>query len=146
MQAGVIAGGHRLGARVQDGASFSDSIALETSAFLMAKVPPKPQHCSRLGKLDQIDPAHGAKKHAWAVAEVQAAQAVATGVIGDAMREVRADVFEPKRFVRNSENSQTLGRSFDLGNESWVLACGFELARHRGIVVAHHARRNWRTG
>ena len=29
---------------------FSASIALETSAFLTAKVPPKPQHCSTFAR------------------------------------------------------------------------------------------------
>ena len=39
--------------------SLSDSIAVDTSAFFTANVPPKPQHSSASGQLHQVEPAHG---------------------------------------------------------------------------------------
>ena len=59
-EAGVVAGGAGVGAGVEDGdGSFSASMAVETSAFLTAKVPPKPQHCSRSGSSNEVDAADG---------------------------------------------------------------------------------------
>ena len=73
---------------------FSASMAVETSGFLIAKVPPKPQHCSRAGSWTSWMPRTLLRRRMRAVAEVEIAQAVATGVVGDAMGEIGADVFE----------------------------------------------------
>jgi hypothetical protein len=134
-EAGVVAGGADLGAGVEDGAVFSASMAVETSAFLMAKVPPKPQHCSRLGSSTSSMPRTCCEQRMRAVAEVEVAQAVAAGVVGDAVRVVGADVFEAELV------GEELGELEDLGEEvgDFGLRPGSPIcARHLGVVVAHH--------
>jgi hypothetical protein len=54
-QARVVAGDEHLGAGLATCRALSEPIAIETSAFFMAKVPPKPQHSLRAGQLDEVD-------------------------------------------------------------------------------------------
>ena len=49
-----------------------DSIAIEVSAFLIANVPPKPQHSIGRGQLDQVDALHGAQQPQGPVTDVRA--------------------------------------------------------------------------
>ena len=56
-------------------ASFSSSIAAETSAFLTANVPPKPQHSSASGSVDELEPGHRARAAAAARRRPEAAAA-----------------------------------------------------------------------
>ena len=51
------------------------SMAVEVSAFFTANVPPKPQHWSAVGQLDQVDAAHGAQQPQRLVADAAASAA-----------------------------------------------------------------------
>ena len=73
---------------------LSASIAVDVSAFLTANVPPKPQHWSRRRQLDQVEAAHLPQQPQRLVADAQHPQRVAGGVVGDPVREVRADVLD----------------------------------------------------
>ena len=68
---------------------LSASIAPETPAFFTANVPPKPQHSSAPGSVDQLQPAHRAQQPPRPVAQAQHAQAVAGRVVGHPVREGR---------------------------------------------------------
>ena len=92
---------HELSAAVQTSArvsstrrSLSESIAIDVSAFLTANVPPKPQHSSASGELDEVDPAHRAQQPQRPVADPQQPQRVAGRVVGHAVRERGADVLD----------------------------------------------------
>ena len=74
--------------------TLSASIADETSAFLTANVPPKPQHSSACGQLHQLDPAHRPQQPQRPVAHAELAQRVAGRVEGHAVREVGAHVLD----------------------------------------------------
>ena len=71
---------------------LSASIAAEVSAFLIAKVPPKPQQVSALGQLHQVRPRTWRNNSQRLVADAQHAQRMAGGVVGDPVRVVGADV------------------------------------------------------
>ena len=73
---------------------LSASIALDVSAFLIANVPPKPQHSSRSRKLDQLEAAHVLQQPQRRVADAGHAQRMARRVVRDAPCERRADVFD----------------------------------------------------
>ena len=75
---------------------LSASMAVETSGFFTAKVPPNPQHDSACGQLDQVDAAHRAQQLQRLVADPQHPQRVAGRVIGHPVREVRADIGHPE--------------------------------------------------
>ena len=79
---------------------LSASIARDVSAFLIANVPPKPQHSSRARQLDQLEPAHVAQQPQRRVADARHAQRVAGRVVGDAVRERRADVVDARAVRR----------------------------------------------
>ena len=71
---------------------LSASMAVEVSAFLIANVPPKPQHGVGRRQLDQVMPAHVAQQFQRLVADPQHPQGVAGGVVGDPVRVVGADI------------------------------------------------------
>ena len=75
-------------------ASFSSSIAAETSAFLTANVPPKPQHSSASGRSTQLDPGHGAEQPQRRVTDPQQPQRVAGRVVRHRALVRRADVLD----------------------------------------------------
>ena len=74
--------------------TLSASIAVDTSAFFTANVPPKPQHSTRIRQLDQLDPAHRPQQAQRPLAHAQRAQRVAGRVVGDPVRVVRAHVLD----------------------------------------------------
>ena len=61
---------------------------------------------------------------------------MAAGVVGDAMRVVGADILRPRRRVRNSENSKTLGSRLATASASDGIV--EHPLGHKGVVVAHH--------
>ncbi len=61
-QARAVAAVHTSAPRVEDVRILSASMAVDTSAFLTAKVPPNPQHTSASGSWHQVDPAHPAQE------------------------------------------------------------------------------------
>ena len=74
-------------------AILSASIAVEVSAFFTANVPPNPQHCSAAGQLDQVDARAPRRSSRSGLSPTRSIRRrVAGRVIGDAVREVRADV------------------------------------------------------
>ena len=76
--------------------TLSAPMAAETSAFLTAKVPPKPQHSSAPGSSRSSRPSTASQQPAGPVAEAAAPQPVTGGVVGDPVREVCADVGHPE--------------------------------------------------
>ena len=73
-------------------ASLSASIAIDVSAFLMANVPPKPQHDSASGSSTSSRPRTARRSRSGRVAEAQHAQRVAGRVVGDPVGERGADI------------------------------------------------------
>ena len=105
-------------------ATLSAPIAVETSAFLTAKVPPKPQHSSLRGSVDELEAAHRGEQPRRLIAEVQRAQRVAGRVQRHRVRERRADVGDAElvdqqfartrtRAARNSSTSASSAASPD---------------------------------
>jgi len=87
------------------------------------------------GKLDEVDAAHFIEEAHGAVAEGQVAEAVAAGVVGDAVWVVGTNVFEVEAV------GEELGELKDAGQE--LGDGGFEvgvvyLTRHFRVVIAHH--------
>ena len=72
--------------------ALSATIATDVSAFLTAKVPPKPQHSSARGSSTSSSPRTASQQPRGPVADAEHPQRVAGGVVGHAVREVRADV------------------------------------------------------
>ena len=72
--------------------ALSAPIATDTSAFFIAKVPPKPQHSSADGQVHEGQPVHRLQQPARPVAHAQQPERVAGRVVGDAVREGGADV------------------------------------------------------
>ena len=83
-QARVVCGGDDLGAALLDRSSLSSIIAVETSAFLTANVPPNPQHWSASASGDQLDAADRAEQPLRPVAD--AAARAASGRSGGSRR------------------------------------------------------------
>ena len=120
-QARAVARADAVGARrARSRPSFSSSIALETSAFLTANVPPKPQHSSASGSSTSSSPGDRAQQPQRRVADPQQPQRVAGRVVGDRALERRADVRRPR--ARRS-GTATAPRS----------------ARHAPVVAAEQA-------
>ena len=57
-QAGVVGRHADLGAGLGDVRDLVGPMAVDTSAFFKAKVPPKPQHSSLRGSVDELETAH----------------------------------------------------------------------------------------
>ena len=92
-QAGVVGGAQHLGAGVERRcAPCRAHMAAETSGFFTAKVPPKPQHSSAPGSSTSSRPATARSSRSGRSPEAQHPQRVAGRVVGDPVREVRADV------------------------------------------------------
>jgi hypothetical protein len=111
-QAGVVAGGADFGAGAEDGGGFFG------------------EHGGRDVGIFDGEEAQGA------VAKVKVAEAVAAGVVGDAMGVEGSDVFEAEAV------GEELGKLVDLGEEvgDGGLKRGIvEMRCHLGVVVAHHA-------
>ena len=66
---------------------LSASIAVEVSAFLIANVPPKPQHSVARGEGHQLEPAHVAEQRQRRLADVGHPERVTGRVVGDPVRE-----------------------------------------------------------
>ena len=75
---------------------LSVSIAVETSGFLTAKVPPKPQHSSASGSSISSSPRTARSSRSGASPRRRPAQRVAGRVVGHAVRVVRAHVLDPE--------------------------------------------------
>ena len=135
----VIAGGTGLGLGVEDRVGFFSQHRARDIRVLDRESPTEAAALFEPGKLHQIDAAHFLEETLWAVAEMEVAQAVATCMVGDAMREVSANLFEAKLLgeeLRKLVN--TLQQGFDVAVElSASMLCG-DLGSHDGIVIAHH--------
>ena len=79
-------------------AHLSITIAVEVSAFLIEKVPPKPQHSSAPGSGDELEAAHRLEQPARRVADARHPERVARRVVGDAVREDAPTSVTPSRF------------------------------------------------
>ncbi len=115
--------------------SLVESIAEETSAFLMEKVPPKPQQRSRFSSGTRSMPAHLAQQAQGPIAEVQRPQSVTACVIGDAMRKICAHVVDAElvdekftQLINLGSNACKLLRSSSLPSSS----------NSAGILIADH--------
>ena len=78
-------------------AILSSSMAVDTSAFFTANVPPKPQHSSASGRSTSSTPPTARSRRNGASPTREQPQGVAGRVIGDRARVGRADVVDPER-------------------------------------------------
>jgi hypothetical protein len=86
-------------------------------------------------EFNEIDSADGLQEAQRAIAERQAAEAMTTGVVGDAMREIGADVLEAEVFGEELGEFEHSGKkSFDVRSEAGIA----NLCCHPGVVIAHH--------
>ena len=106
--------------------SLSASIASETSAFLIAKVPPKPQHSCASGSSTRSMPRTARSRRSGLVPHPQRAQRVAGRVVGDAVR-VRGPHVLDAELVH-----EELGKLEHAPGRSVVLAHGRGARRRRG--------------
>ena len=89
---------------------LSPSIAVDVSEFLIAKVPPKPQHCSASGSSTSSRPCTCPQQPDRLVANPQHPQRVAGRVIGHLVREVRPDVCHAEHVHQELRQLVGLGR------------------------------------
>ena len=82
--------------------TLSLPIASEVSAFLTENVPPKPQHWSASGELDEREAIHGRQQPLRSVTDPETADRVAGGMERDAVREDRPDVRHPEDVGRGT--------------------------------------------
>lgn len=87
------------------------------------------------GQFDEVDALHRAQQPERAVADAQHAQGVTGGVVGDAVREVRADVGDAEHVDEEFRQFVHRGRHLlDRLGEGGVPVLGGD----RPVVVAHH--------
>ena len=87
------------------------------------------------GKLDEFDATHFAEKAHRAVAEGEVAEAVAAGVVGDAVWVVGTNVFEVEAV--GEELGELKDTRQELGDGGFEVGVAY-VTRHLGIVITHH--------
>ena len=94
--------------------ALSAPIATDVSAFLRAKVPPKPQHSVAFGRSTSSMPRTASSSRVRSVADAEHPQAVAGRVVGHPVREVGADVGHAEDV--DEELAQLVGPRSGLGD------------------------------
>ena len=110
-------------------------MAEETSAFFTEKVPPKPQQRSRLGSGTRSRPRTLAIRRQGRSPRCSARSAVATGVVGDAMGEVRAHILDAEPV------DEKLAQFVDPGQQGGEVPAErlvSQLFDEPGVLVADH--------
>ena len=98
--------------------ALSAPIATEVSEFFTANVPPKPQHDSAVGQLDEPDARDGAQQRQRPVTHPEHAQRVAGRVVGHGVRERGAHVGHPEHVDEELGQLEHPGRDVrDRGRE-----------------------------
>ena len=122
-------------------ATLSAHIAAETSVFFTANVPPNPQHVSASGRSTRSSPRTAREQPQRRVADAEHPQRVARGVIGDPVREVRADVGDAEDIGEERRQVVHPGdQPSDVAGERRV-----SFGQHR-VVLAHHGGAGRRRG
>jgi hypothetical protein len=135
-QAGVVAGGADFGAGAEDGGGFFGEHGGRDVGIFDGEGSAEAATLFEVGEFDEVDAADVLEEAHGAVAKVKVAEAVAAGVVGDAMGVEGSDVFEAEAV------GEELGKLVDLGEEvgDGGLKRGIvEMRCHLGVVVAHHA-------
>ena len=91
--------------------TLSAAIAVETSAFLTANVPPKPQHSSLCGRSASCEPAHGPQQPRRAITETQRAKRMTGRVERHVVRVEGADVGDTELVDEQLGELEDRGRS-----------------------------------
>ena len=137
-QATVVAGGDDLGVSAEDSVELLIEHGAGDVGILDGEGAAEAAALLEAWKRDEIDVADGAKKRRRTIAELERAQTVAAGVIGDPMWEDRVEVGDAEAFCEKlGELVDTRKKRFNLRDEPGVFASGFELAGHCGVVLAH---------
>jgi hypothetical protein len=134
-EAGVVAGGTGFCAGAEDGCGFFGEHGGGDVGIFDGEGSAETATLFEVGKGDEVDAADVLEEAKGAVAEVEIAEAVAAGVVGDAVGEEGTDVFEAEPFGEELGELEDFRKEFgDGGLEGGV--AGFK--GHFGVVVAHH--------
>ena len=134
-EAGVVAGGASFGVGAEDGSGFFGEHGGGDVGILDGEGSAEAAALLEVGEGDEVDAAHVLEEAQGAVAEVEISEAVAAGVVGDAVGVEGSDVFEAEALGEELGELEDFGEEFgDGGLEGGV--AGFE--GHFGVVVAHH--------
>jgi hypothetical protein len=134
-EAAVVAGGAGLGAGVEYGCGFFSQHGTGDVGVFDGEGSTEAAAAVHVLNLNEIDSLHRAEKAQRTVSQAEVTQAVAAGVIGDAVRIVGSYIFETEALGEELgelvDARQKLG---DLGDQLGVA----DLFGHLGVVIAYH--------
>lgn len=134
-EAAVVAGGAAVGSGVEDGGDFLFEHGGGDVCILDGEGSTEAAALIDSLEFDEVDTADGPEETERAVAERKAAEAVATGVVGDAVGIVGSDVLEAEAAGEKFGELEDLGQEgFDVGGEARIVEGG----GHFGVVISHH--------
>jgi hypothetical protein len=134
-EAAVVAGGASIGAGIEDGGDFLFEHGGGDVCILDGEGSAEAAALLEALEFDEVDSADGLEQTKRAIAEREAAEAVAACVVRDAMGIEGSDVLEPEATGEKFRELEDLGQEgFDIGREARIAdGCG-----HFGIVFSHH--------